>query len=1150
MPPKLNPDSKADQKHQPQSGIAASDTSKGASAGLPALPPDVKTAIADDSKNMSAADIAELKQICFQLRNVNAGEKNDDLAAIKDLVGSATVVALGEGTHGTAEFFKMKHRLLEYLVVEMGFTIFAIEANMPECQRINEYVLGGSGNLEELIKGVHLIWNTQELFDMIEWMRRYNLTAKTKLQFTGFDMQNRVLAERIIEKNLLRADLKLDSFNSKIVAELKKQNAELQVALAEYYQVEKELYAVKADIKKAKTKGEAPSKELEQKKSEADEKLQEAKQKKSETCIQLIKSITSLQEEMNKCQKYLETALGVVEYQWILQNVKLLEHATKNLIEPHGYRDKAMADNVRWILEQNSNAKIAVWAHSGHMYKRRCLHEDVTWDPMGYYLAAYLKENYRAIGFATYGGGYTAVNSGTRVLQRDWVLHVPPKNSLEDSLKKVGHSISLVNLQTTNVAESQCLKGKIKLRFVSATQEDLDSFVFHNLQESFDGIIYIEKTTASQAIKVSQTPKLAAKDHKQPPQSITKSSGGSAGEPALPPILSDDAKMMDAKEIAELKQICSPLMSFNAGEENADLFAMKAIIGDATVVGLGESTHGTAEFFKMKHRLLEYFVVEMGFTIFAIEANMPECQRVNEYVLGGKGNPKELIEKIACPPWHTQEVHDMVEWMRHYNLTAKTKLQFTGFDMQAPRISCYEDIIKRNLTRADFKSDTINLHAVIAEIKKAIADMYRPSLQKLEQDKFEAYKKLIQNINLLQTELKKHQIYLESKLGVKEYQWTLQNATLLKQSVEYQDLYFQLCDFPNTIRLPDSKDPNYKSCLNEANIAYLKKQKAYMSYRDKAMAANVAWIQKQNPNSNIVLCAHNGHISKQDGSACPYGMMGTHLTHRLGDHYRAIGFVTYGGTYTAPARSKEKTLRRDLILSVPQEGSLEDSLKKVGHPIMLVNLHTTNVAEPKCFKGNVALKHIGWSEESVGTSYTIQENLRASYDAVIYIENTTASQPIEYPQPTYHNLRLEWSLFKKMEDENLKQRMNDVDHKPYGSAAIEFRNSAGDFKIDKEVFRVIVRRNLAIINDMGNNSKVTALYNAVKNRQYGKAVILLEEGKGIIDVTIKCTDKLQTVEELLLAQGTKVARGVLQKMRELNPPRQNTTAVVPTAKLH
>ena len=53
---------------------------------------------------------------------------------LKKIIGEARIVALGEATHGTHEFFQMKHRMLEFLVEEMGFNTFAMEAAWPASQ--------------------------------------------------------------------------------------------------------------------------------------------------------------------------------------------------------------------------------------------------------------------------------------------------------------------------------------------------------------------------------------------------------------------------------------------------------------------------------------------------------------------------------------------------------------------------------------------------------------------------------------------------------------------------------------------------------------------------------------------------------------------------------------------------------------------------------------------------------------------------------------------------------------------------------------------------------------------------------------------------------------------------------------------------------
>ena len=62
----------------------------------------------------------------LELSHVSAGHGFEDLQPLEKWIGDARIVALGEATHGTREFFQLKHRLLEFLVTKMGFTVFGI----------------------------------------------------------------------------------------------------------------------------------------------------------------------------------------------------------------------------------------------------------------------------------------------------------------------------------------------------------------------------------------------------------------------------------------------------------------------------------------------------------------------------------------------------------------------------------------------------------------------------------------------------------------------------------------------------------------------------------------------------------------------------------------------------------------------------------------------------------------------------------------------------------------------------------------------------------------------------------------------------------------------------------------------------------------
>jgi erythromycin esterase-like protein len=138
---------------------------------------------------------------------VEAGRGFDDMQRLKRVVGDARIVSLGEATHGTREFFQLKHRLLEFLATEMGFTIFSIEANLPEAYRMNDYVLTGSGDPRQLLRGMYFwTWDTEEVLDMILWMRRFNASGRGPLQFTGFDMQTPAVAMEIARAFVARYD--------------------------------------------------------------------------------------------------------------------------------------------------------------------------------------------------------------------------------------------------------------------------------------------------------------------------------------------------------------------------------------------------------------------------------------------------------------------------------------------------------------------------------------------------------------------------------------------------------------------------------------------------------------------------------------------------------------------------------------------------------------------------------------------------------------------------------------------------------------------------------------------------------------------------------------------------------------------------------
>jgi len=82
-------------------------------------------------------DVSEaLKKEMVPLKTVQAKSGFEDMEPLKEVLKDKQIVAMGEATHGTSDFFKMKHRMFEFLVEEMDFRVFAIEGEFGAAQEL------------------------------------------------------------------------------------------------------------------------------------------------------------------------------------------------------------------------------------------------------------------------------------------------------------------------------------------------------------------------------------------------------------------------------------------------------------------------------------------------------------------------------------------------------------------------------------------------------------------------------------------------------------------------------------------------------------------------------------------------------------------------------------------------------------------------------------------------------------------------------------------------------------------------------------------------------------------------------------------------------------------------------------------------------
>lgn len=260
---------------------------------------------------------------------------------------------------------------------------------------------------------------------------------------------------------------------------------------------------------------------------------------------------------------------------------------------------------------------------------------------------------------------------------------------------------------------------------------------------------------------------------------------------------------LNSDEKEYISKFIYPIKTLNSEEkDNSDLLILNKLIGNSTIVGLGEATHGSSEVYQMKYRISEYLIAHKNFNVFSLEANMPESFLMNQYIQEGKGAPKNILKGMYFWLWQTEETLAFVEWLKKYNEGHQPKVFFEGFDMQYAK-------------------------GAIDQIREKYQENHLPE----------------QEINDLETALK------ENNRGFRTYSKKGQ-----KIISEHLFLIKQKSD-----SIKDSEEK--LRFLQNVDIV---RQYSELSFirRDKFMAENVKWLKENHLNAKVIVSAHNYHIAK------------------------------------------------------------------------------------------------------------------------------------------------------------------------------------------------------------------------------------------------------------------------------------------------
>lgn len=405
----------------------------------------------------------------------------------------------------------------------------------------------------------------------------------------------------------------------------------------------------------------------------------------------------------------------------------------------------------------------------------------------------------------------------------------------------------------------------------------------------------------------------------------------------------------------------------------ADFDLLLDRIGDARFVLLGEATHGTHEFYRIRAELTKRLIVEKGFSAIAVEADWPDAFRVNRYVRGTSrdGNATQALSDFRRFPqwmWRNADVVDLVGWLRSHNdaiAQPERRVGFYGLDVYSLHASM--DAVLAYLDRNDPEAarrarDRYACFEPFGEEPQAYGHAAAFRLDTTCEDAVVA--------QLVELQRRRGERPAARDLDAEEQFAAEQNARVVVGAEEYfRTLY---AGYVSTWNLRDT----------------------HMMDTLDALAAH---LDRLGDRSKIIVWAHNSHVG--DAAATTRDQYGEinigHLCRkRHSKDTILVGFTTYDGTVTAARDWGGNAERREV------RPALRDSYEAIFHatgvPSFLLMLDDLGEAAGALHEPRLQ-RAIGvvYRPQTERASHYYEVQLPAQFNAVIHVDRTRAVEPLE-----------------------------------------------------------------------------------------------------------------------------------------------------------
>ena len=443
---------------------------------------------------------------------------------------------------------------------------------------------------------------------------------------------------------------------------------------------------------------------------------------------------------------------------------------------------------------------------------------------------------------------------------------------------------------------------------------------------------------------------------------------------ATPTVGMATARIRIAETPAEVVERCA--VDAPAGVPPAE--ALEEIIADARVVLIGESSHGTAEFYRARAEITKWLIEEKGFCAVAAEADWPDAYRVNRYVrgLGHDTSPEEALrgfERFPAWMWRNTVVRDFVDWLHAHNsrLRGQDRRQtgFYGLDLYSLHRSMREVI--------DYLDTMDPVAAARARQRYACFDH-------TSADDGQAYGYAAAFGAGLSCEREAIEQLVELQRNAVEY--------ARRDGLLAEDELFYAQQNAQTVRNAEG----YYRAMFGARVTSWNLRDRHMAQTLDALLAHLDRHPDGQP-ARIVVWAHNSHVG--DARATEVGADGQLTLGQLareqhGSAVRLIGFTTYTGTVTAASRwggiAERKVVRPAL------NGSVEELFHEVERSEFLISpMLSRAAAEPLDVVRLGRAIGVIYLPDTERQSHYYHVHPGEQFDALIHLDRTTALEPLE-----------------------------------------------------------------------------------------------------------------------------------------------------------